>query len=1108
MKLNQKIAKRFLAVALSFAMVVTSLFVMPTAADAASKVTVTDYTSVKAGGTARFAIKGLKSTQYAKVTLETTNNVGSVNGTVTAKFAGKKVTQFTQIPGGKTRYLYVTNKNCVGETVTITVSVFNKAGKEVDVITETVKVYKLTKDIKMMNTEKTAEITEATVEVGKVYDIQGVKVPSNSTQKTKWTSSDNTIATVDNKGVVTGLKAGTVTITATSGKVSKSVTVTVVGDPEAVEIATLTAEKVNKLEATFAAAVDTTDVTLSLTRGNVTVPMTYTWNADKTVATITTDAKMIAGTYTLTAAFKATAKEVSKDVSVVDQYADAIVIKNTTALTNSDTDATDNTNDANTKAYAYYDVLDQYGESIRTSVTITWSASCKVEADKSTGKLTFTRTDNRAFTYNEQIYVTGVSTKTGLAVNETLTVGAEQALNSVEIAGFVKKGTAKLVQALPAGFKSGEYVMAYSVLDQNGNPMDPGKYVGTEVTFISDQILVVKAMETNGDITTVDGVQYSTVVVEPGIKVADGGEFNVTAIANKTGNKTILNVVVGEDAVVESFTMSVPSGIISDGGRIEIPFVALDQNGKEITNFTTLAKQKTFNTLTLNVSEGKLALVQEDDGTATLVYTDKTMPWSDSLTTDGIDRTVSLTSVVVGGNSCNILLSIVDKARPDAIAAIKTPSVVVEGAEIALAQNQFKFYDQYGRVMGTTWGADNGFFAASLAGSIKGTDFADYTYGLQITYYGNDYLIDNAGALNADGEVFLPSGASAKLDAATTVLAAKTGEGFKVEIAKMKNADRVISVTSTSKYHNVTIVDIAQVKNIAITELNKFYVNTANSENAVLDETYTITDAVANPTILADYQQKVVVTGTYNGTSVTIPEHYYTVEGKYLLTDGSLGDNAVNAVTGSALWSDFYAQVGSENYVRKDLKDTLTVKVFALYTNSASGDAIKLGDSIANADTYAPVDTASIKVTISDAAPVAATIVASDVTLNPSHTGMDAFNTLLNNSTYFTVLDQYGVYYNDVTFKVSNITENEDGYAQNNFKVANNASYNAYIIEGAELGDTFDLTIEAGDITKTIKVTVGADTEAFLADGNNNSYLDVLVNGTNGLEIQRQNGLQ
>ena len=46
-----------------------------------------------------------------------------------------------------------------------------------------------------------------------------------------WTSSDTSVATVDSKGKVSGLKAGTVKITATAGtnKKSDSITITITG---------------------------------------------------------------------------------------------------------------------------------------------------------------------------------------------------------------------------------------------------------------------------------------------------------------------------------------------------------------------------------------------------------------------------------------------------------------------------------------------------------------------------------------------------------------------------------------------------------------------------------------------------------------------------------------------------------------------------------------------------------------------------------------------------------------------------------------------------------------------------------------------------------------
>lgn len=57
----------------------------------------------------------------------------------------------------------------------------------------------------------------ATVRVGKTATIKAIVTPDDATDKTvTWTSSDDTVATVDSNGVVTGVKEGTATITATT----------------------------------------------------------------------------------------------------------------------------------------------------------------------------------------------------------------------------------------------------------------------------------------------------------------------------------------------------------------------------------------------------------------------------------------------------------------------------------------------------------------------------------------------------------------------------------------------------------------------------------------------------------------------------------------------------------------------------------------------------------------------------------------------------------------------------------------------------------------------------------------------------------------------------
>lgn len=70
--------------------------------------------------------------------------------------------------------------------------------------------------------------TETDVEVGKTITLTAKVSPENATDKTvTWSSSDTAIATVDSTGKVTGVAAGTATITAKAGEKTAAVDVTV-----------------------------------------------------------------------------------------------------------------------------------------------------------------------------------------------------------------------------------------------------------------------------------------------------------------------------------------------------------------------------------------------------------------------------------------------------------------------------------------------------------------------------------------------------------------------------------------------------------------------------------------------------------------------------------------------------------------------------------------------------------------------------------------------------------------------------------------------------------------------------------------------------------------
>lgn len=81
-------------------------------------------------------------------------------------------------------------------------------------------------DVAVTEVKITSEVTE--VEVGKTITLTAEVLPENATDKAvTWTSSGTEVATVGEAGVVTGVKEGNVTITASAGGKSVAVEVTV-----------------------------------------------------------------------------------------------------------------------------------------------------------------------------------------------------------------------------------------------------------------------------------------------------------------------------------------------------------------------------------------------------------------------------------------------------------------------------------------------------------------------------------------------------------------------------------------------------------------------------------------------------------------------------------------------------------------------------------------------------------------------------------------------------------------------------------------------------------------------------------------------------------------
>ena len=870
---------------------------------------------------------------------------------------------------------------------------------------------------------------------------------------------------------------------------------------------TVKATSADTIEVKFNNPVDKEVVKISVKKGvNNVSTETPAWSEGNKVATIKTNAKLTKGTYTVTATI-AEDVEVSATFEVIDQAAATIEILGNVALTGySDPNAENKKLD---EAYVYYDVYDQYGNSIRSSTTIQWSGSVNIEPNKSTGLLKLTRSDKNAFTYNEKIFISGVHAKTGTTVTAEVTVGTTQALDSVKVEGFVKKGTTEILKELPAGFKADTYYMIYSANDQNGNPLV--KAIGepikdNQITFICYDVLLIEKLSEGETTLVIDGVEYYAVFVTPGMQVSKGGVATIGAIANNTGNSDSFNVAIGEDQVLASFEMLEPSGRIVDGGSIEIPFIASDQNGKEITKFVTLAKQTELNKLTFSASPGTLTLSENDDGTATLKYEDDIKgDWANPQTTDGLERFATLTSILTGGAPSNVMLCIEDMPRPTGIKSVDMPEVLVERdsttlkfmeLEDGVLESNFVFVDQYGNEMST--GDANAFFDAAEKSHLRGNDFSGYKYGIRVEFRGQDDYLTFDPVLAEDVKVIPYEGSfTITADGSQDVQTAMTGFSFKFDLVKTKDGKEYEQV-SPYKNTSLTIVDISALSSIAVGDFNKFHVKTdltpfATGQLGGLNiKGQKLVDGTNKETpessieIEEAYQQEASVSGKYNGKDVNIPSVYYDVSSDKLVFDNSGKATATSADAIS--WSDFY-DVKTANFLRKDADDTVKVEIK------------NLDDEV--------IDTLSKGIKISDEAPSIDLLTAKEaITLSPTQTTIKInVETLKKDDVAdLQAKDQYGVDFDisKARIKVSSIVPNADGYAENNFKVSDNDSEEVEIV-GAERGDTFTLTVTVGGKSVDVKVTVGADSESYIKDGINN-YRDVLVKTV--LEQQRKDGLQ
>ena len=1072
----RKNATKIAALALSLALTVTSVNV-PTNASAATKKAKLNKTkatlyvggpSSKKSTTLKVTVNGKKKTATFTSSKKAVATVNKKTGKVTAKKAGKTV--ITAKVGKKSYKCTVTVKKFVKVT---SVSVSPKS---------------------------------VSLNVGATKTVKATVKPSSATtKKVSYTSSNKSVATVTSAGKITAKAAGkaTITVKATDGS-NKKATVAVTVKDTATEVPTtapsaepsaepsteptaepsaeptaapatlgniteLTAASASKLVATFDAEVPA-DATIEVTKGNSKIDGKAT-REGKTV-TFDATAKLTAGTYTLTATLGEA--KVSKEVEVKDEYVAEIKILSKEALTSAD----------NKKAYISYDVLNQYGESIRTSQTVNWtvSSSDATTVNKASGVITIENANG--YTYGSDIYITGVHVKSGTALNTSIKIGMARAVNTVKFAGFLDlKNKKTILDKLPADFAKDKYVLLFQAFDQNDNPFevseitlsDPdadGNQSYKDLTFIADAPLLVKNTFYAAGVQTVDDAEYASIAVQPGQYVDRGGEVNVTVVSNKTGQKSTMNFVVGETAMLQSLALDTPSTVVADGDQgVKIPYTAKDTKGNTVTNYETIVRST--NALTLSSSEGELVVKEENDGTAGIYWSDSASAtnWATSSAKDNINRNISLATIVVGGESNNMILEVSDTRRPTAIKSVVmgwNGNTVVAGTPITQSfKDHYTYLDQYGSTM-----------TGEVAVKFFQNAFDGYQYGIKRNVVGTSNAFGMTDTIYAKAE--FTKGDTTDANPADGTLKEGKTENVKYSIARIeaskatsKNVDDWDDISKVVSA-NFTDVPISEISNFAIQSISKQQIVTKNSDNANGVEIKDFSETVSDAAFAGTPEFKVV--GTYEGTTVTIPRTY--------LTDSSWSNAQYYSVTGGAVelssnvWDSKLASINSDALTWGDLYDENTAKA----TRKDATLTLKL--LINNKEKAADCSVIKTTFVVSDAKAVASSIAFDAKPANATKTDLTGYTVK--------VKDQYGneMAGQDVEYVISDLKESTDAltHIANSLAVNKNGS-STPVVTGAEIGDSFKITatVAGTNVSTDATITVGADTLAKVSSTEANS---------------------
>ena len=357
--------------------------------------------------------------------------------------------------------------------------------------------------------------------------------------------------------------------------------------------------------------------------------------------------------------------------------------------------------ESGTEAYAYYKVLDQFGNDVTKSaaasrVTVNGSHS----ASGSMGKITF-KADSTDATKKFQLNIDRVSVaivdlNTGKSVNGFLTIGNKASMAEVKYEKLFNNSKREIVDSINDGDKLENFSILFSAVDQYGNEFDldeGGKQLVVSVlgvTGVSVDQNKIKLIEYKNK----KYYAYQLKNVDNSKETARAGEATIQAVVVNNGKTSSDKFNVVASSKIESLRIWEGNDGVYQGKINKLNFTAYDGKGKEVTawsSFEELMKDNRFTTDTrfkFDREDGKIVLTFD-------LSKEKTLDGTNTVQQPFVFRTMNDT------NPVSVTLTVRAQKKPATVIGLK-PDVkrgVVAGRALSLTADDFRYQDQYGNLM-------------------------------------------------------------------------------------------------------------------------------------------------------------------------------------------------------------------------------------------------------------------------------------------------------------------------------------------------------------------------------------------------------------------------